>query len=82
MMLSPPPRDTPAGGRWIINEKKKKNVADCLALILINLGLWAGNLAWYGVVLLRFAKKSPTSSPGSDIDVGRPNIDVSNILEI
>ena len=34
------------------------------------------------VVLLRFAKKSPTSSPGTDIDVGRPNIDVLNILEI
>ena len=34
------------------------------------------------LVLLRFAKKSPTSSPGTDIDVGRPNIDVLNILEI
>ena len=33
-------------------------------------------------MLLRFAKKSPTSSPGTDIDVGRPNIDVLNILEI
>ena len=33
-------------------------------------------------MLLRFAKKSPTSSPGLDIDVGRPNIDVLNILEI
>ena len=34
------------------------------------------------LVLLRFAKKSPTSSPGTDIDVGRLNIDVINILEI
>ena len=34
------------------------------------------------VVLLRFAKKSPTSSPGTDIDVGRPNIDVLNILDL
>ena len=33
------------------------------------------------LVLLRFAKKSPTSSPGIDIDVARPNIDVLNILE-
>ena len=36
----------------------------------------------YILVLLRFAKKSPTSSPGTDIDVGRLNIDVLNILEI
>ena len=34
------------------------------------------------LVLLRFAKKSPTSSPEIDIDVGRPNIDVLNILEL
>ena len=34
------------------------------------------------LVLLRFAKKSPTSSPGTDIDVVRPNIDVLNILEL
>ena len=34
------------------------------------------------IVLLRFAKKSPTSSPGTDIDVERPNIDVLNILEL
>ena len=32
--------------------------------------------------LLRFAKKSPTSSPGTDIDVGRPNIDIFNILKL
>ena len=30
------------------------------------------------LVLLRFAKKSPTSSPETDIDVGRPNIDVQH----
>ena len=33
-------------------------------------------------MLLRFAKKSPTSSPGTDIDVRRPNIDVLNSLEL
>ena len=33
-------------------------------------------------MLLRFAKKLPTSSPGTDIDVGRPNIDVLNILDL
>ena len=34
------------------------------------------------VVLLRFAKKSPTSSLEVYIDVGRPNIDVLNNLEL
>ena len=34
------------------------------------------------LVLLRFAKKSPTLSPGIDIDVTRLNIDVLNILEL
>ena len=29
-------------------------------------------------MLVRFAKKSPTSSPETDIDVGRPNIDVEH----
>ena len=36
----------------------------------------------FKLVLLRFAKKSPTSSLEVDIDVGRPNIDVFNILEL
>ena len=30
-------------------------------------------------MLLRFAKKSPTSSPGVDIDVRRPNIDGGHV---
>ena len=33
-------------------------------------------------MLLRFAKKSPTSSPEVDIDVGRPNMDVFDLLEL
>ena len=37
---------------------------------------------WLRLVLLRFAKKSPTSSPGTEIDVGRPDINVLNIFEL